>query len=275
MKTISTALLFVIFICSTQAHSQREDILFLFDIDGTLTNPRNKIKEDMKNFLFDLRKSYTVGVVGGSDFSKQKEQLGDNLLNDFDYVFAENGLIAYENGQKIGEYSIKDKIAEKDLNEFISFCLKYIGNLDLKVKRGTFVEFRNGMLNISPLGRNCSQEERLEFAKLDEKMKIRHTLIADLKKNFSHLDLQYSIGGQISIDVFPKGFDKTFALRYLLPKKYKKIYFFGDKTHKGGNDYELYEHPMTLGFTTKNPEDTKDQVVKIVRELLAANKTVG
>ena len=34
--------------------------------------------------------------------------------------------------------------------------------------RGTFVEFRNGMLNICPVGRSCSQEERIEFNEYDK-----------------------------------------------------------------------------------------------------------
>ena len=42
------------------------------------------------------------GVVGGSDFPKQKEQLGDTVLEDFDYSFSENGLVAYHKGQLVG-----------------------------------------------------------------------------------------------------------------------------------------------------------------------------
>lgn len=34
--------------------------------------------------------------------------------------------------------------------------------------RGTFIEFRNGMLNISPIGRSCTQEERIEFSEIDK-----------------------------------------------------------------------------------------------------------
>lgn len=34
--------------------------------------------------------------------------------------------------------------------------------------RGTFIEFRNGMLNVSPIGRSCTQEERKEFYELDQ-----------------------------------------------------------------------------------------------------------
>jgi hypothetical protein len=33
--------------------------------------------------------------------------------------------------------------------------------------RGTFIEFRNGMINVSPIGRNCSYSEREEFEKYD------------------------------------------------------------------------------------------------------------
>ena len=36
-----------------------------------------------------------------------------------------------------------------------------------------------------------------------------------LQEKFADLDLTYSIGGQISFDVFPKGWDKTFCLQYL------------------------------------------------------------
>ncbi len=38
---------------------------------------------------------------------------------------------------------------------------------------GTFIEFRNGMLNVSPIGRNCSQEERDEFERFDETAGVR------------------------------------------------------------------------------------------------------
>lgn len=38
----------------------------------------------------------------------------------------------------------------------------------VSLSRGTFIEFRNGMLNVSPIGRSCSQEERIEFYELDK-----------------------------------------------------------------------------------------------------------
>ena len=60
------------------------------------------------------------------------------------------------------------------------------------------------MLNISPIGRNCSIEERNEFEKFDKIHNIRKTFIENLKSTFPDIDFCYSIGGQISFDVFPK-----------------------------------------------------------------------
>ena len=152
-------------------------------------------------------------------------------------------------------------------------------DIDIPVKRGTFIEFRNGMLNVSPIGRNCSQEERDEFEKHDLATGIRWVLsvtppsclvgssgvrrvlsdsasgcrwgdevfaacacaqqalcsvhpaaptacsgtpdsrpapptplaagcskrfVETLREKFAHLDLTFSIGGQISFDVFPR-----------------------------------------------------------------------
>ena len=32
---------------------------------------------------------------------------------------------------------------------------------------GTFIEYRSGMLNVSPIGRACSRQERNEFEEFD------------------------------------------------------------------------------------------------------------
>jgi phosphomannomutase len=135
-----------------------------------------------------------------------------------------------------------------------------LADLDIPVKRGTFIEFRNGMINISPIGRSCTYDERLAFAAFDEKNKVREKLVKELKDRFDQYGLQFSIGGQISIDVFPKGWDKTYCLKHLENEGFEHIHFFGDKTEEGGNDYEIYHHPKVIGHAVKNPEDTMAQL---------------
>ena len=80
---------------------------------------------------------------------------------------------------------------------------------------------------------------------------------------------RYSIGGQISFDVFPTGWDKTYCLQHLETEKsisgteFSTIHFFGDKTYKGGNDWEIYDDERTTGHAVSSPEDT----MKILKEL--------
>ena len=52
----------------------------------------------------------------------------------------------------------------------------------------------------------------------------------NLREKFSDYGLQFSIGGQISFDVFPIGWDKTFCLNHIDLKTIKTLHFFGDKT---------------------------------------------
>ena len=51
-------------------------VLALFDVDGTLTEPRKVVSPETLTFLKELRNKIAIGVVGGSDLVKQKEQLG-------------------------------------------------------------------------------------------------------------------------------------------------------------------------------------------------------
>jgi phosphomannomutase len=60
------------------------------------------------------------------------------------------------------------------------------------------------MFNVSPIGRNCSHEERIEFEKYDAIHKVRAKFVETLEKEFADYNLKFSIGGQISFDVFPK-----------------------------------------------------------------------
>ncbi|OAQ99749.1 hypothetical protein LLEC1_01972 [Akanthomyces lecanii] len=239
-----------------------KDTICLFDVDGTLTPAR--LEEQL----------------GGP--------AGAPVTTLFDFCFSENGLTAFKLGQALPSNSFIRWIGEAQYQQLANFVLHYVADLDIPVKRGTFIEFRNGMVNISPVGRNASNKERNEFEAYDKDAKVREKFVEVLKEKFGHLGLTYvllllppchisstplrltrrartsfSIGGQISFDVFPTGWDKTYCLKHLETEAekpngiaYKNIHFFGDKTAKGGNDYEIYEDPRTIGHSVKGPEDT-------------------
>ncbi|KAL2756359.1 hypothetical protein ACRALDRAFT_1050342 [Sodiomyces alcalophilus JCM 7366] len=251
-----------------------KNTICLFDVDGTLTGACQDVKPEMTKLLADLRRKVAIATVGGSNFAKQQSQLGSPsntpVTTMFDFNFAENGLVGYKMGAALPSNSFIKWIGEEQYRELVNFMLHYIADLDIPVKRGTFVEFRNGMINVSPLGRNASHEERNEFERYDKEHKIRDAFVAKLRERFPHLGLTYSIGGQISFDVFPNGWDKTYCLRHLEEEaqkpggvKFTTIHFFGDKTYQGGNDYEIYTDPRVTGHSVTSPEDT----MRIIKEL--------
>ncbi|TFK39411.1 phosphomannomutase [Crucibulum laeve] len=240
--------------------------LCLFDVDGTLTPARQVASTEMIEVLRALRKKLAIGFVGGSDLVKITEQLqvgGASVINDFDYAFAENGLTAYKLGKSLPSQSFINFLGEDRYKALVNFILHYIADLDIPIKRGTFVEFRRGMVNVSPIGRNATIQERNEFEKLDLKNGYRKALVSVLKEKFPDYGLTYSIGGQISFDVFPNGWDKTFALKHVEDEQFEEIHFFGDKTYKGGNDYEIFSDPRTIGHSVTSPADT----IRILKEL--------
>ena len=133
------------------------------------------------------------------------------------------------------------------------------------------------MIIVSPIGRNSTQEERDAFEDFDNTHKIRQKMIEKLDAEFSDLGLKSYFGGQIrfrlffrarnllrslsdglrpSVNVFPIGWDKTYCLRFVEGAGYKEIHFFGDTTMPGGNDYEIYEDPRTIGHRVTCPADT-------------------
>ncbi|MCJ1311137.1 Phosphomannomutase [Agyrium rufum] len=247
----------------------------LFDVDGTLTLARQEVTPEMLQLLSQLRHKCAIGFVGGSNLVKQQEQLGTastNVVSLFDYCFAENGLTAYRMGKELPSQSFIAWLGEEKYKRLANFVLQYIADLDIPVKRGTFIEFRNGMINISPIGRNATIQERLDFQAYDKAHNIRPPFVEALKKKFADYGLTYSIGGQISFDVFPHGWDKTYCLKLVQAEKdapggsgvdYSTIHFFGDKTFKGGNDYEIFEDDRTVGHSVKDPDDT----MRIIREV--------
>ena len=157
----------------------------------------------------------------------------------------------------------------------INICLESLSKIENPIKRGTFIEYRKGMINVSPIGRSCNQEEREAFYLEDNVEGYRKELIKKIKSKWEQylyeneeckVELSFSIGGQISVDIFPKGWDKTYCLQFV-KDKYESIYFFGDKTYEGGNDYEIFNSELTNGYTVKNPEDTikllKNEILKL------------
>jgi len=243
--------------------------LLLFDMDNTLTLSRGKITHEMKELIKSLDNSkYELGVVSGSDLNKIREQL-EEAVNHFTWIFTENGLVTYFAGHSqelvksdeirhstpYSSTSLIKHLGEGNYQELVNECLWVLCETKLPVKRGVFLELRTGLLNICPVGRTCSQKEREEFEEYDKKHGVRERIVQQLSLRLKHLKLKFSIGGQISIDCFPEGWDKTYCLQFI-DGKYDEIKFYGDNIRPGGNDYEIGIDKRVKAYSVSNWKDT-------------------
>jgi phosphomannomutase len=104
----------------------------------------------MLQLLSALRHKCAIGFVGGSNLVKQQEQLGTPSIpvtSLFDFCFAENGLTAYRLGRQLASTSFIGWLGEEKYKQLVNFCLRYVSELDIPIKRGTFVEFRYAFLD--------------------------------------------------------------------------------------------------------------------------------
>ena len=111
-------------------------IIALFDVDQTLTPARQTIQQDMIDTLNAvMEKGVHVGIVSGSDIVKVTEQIGEDMVKRSEYCFGENGLFAMRKGVEFDKQSIKKHYGEDKLKKLINFCLRYIADLDIPIKR--------------------------------------------------------------------------------------------------------------------------------------------
>ena len=264
--------------------------LILFDVDGTLAVPAQKADDAIPAMLAKLReRGYLVGIVGAGDYEKQEGQLaaGGSLRKALDFTFSENGVHAFKAEELIHQKSIVDHVGEARWKEFetglAELQTRISGEAEALLReatddpsasiaaRGTFLERRMCTCNVCVIGRTpgLSKQARAAFDAVDKANGLRVRVLNELMEKYgpaTPFGLSFAIGGQIGIDCAPVGWDKTFCLQFLPEEEYPTIHFFGDKTHPGGGDYELYEHPRITGHAVESPEHT----LKLCTELFLA-----
>jgi len=239
----------------------------IFDMDGTLTPSTKKISQDMMEAIAATKPAYHKYIVTGSDMEKVLKQIPEDfLLKNFRKVFTCNGTKVYDTQLDLDDETkpfapdlvhkieLIDHYSQADLNYLISRLLTIAAESHTKYKTGTFVEWRGSQINFSVVGRNCSTEQREDYVKWDKKSGERKKIVENLKKEFSGWGLGFNLGGQISIDITRKEWDKTYAFENI-PEDPVDCIFFGDKVVEGGNDYTI---AMMCGkyYDVNSPEDT-------------------
>ena len=75
--------------------------VFVFDVDGTLTEPRLRIDEQFFNYMLNFCKDNDVYLITGSDRQKTFEQLGFELYDACKGVWQCNGNEFWEGSREV------------------------------------------------------------------------------------------------------------------------------------------------------------------------------
>ncbi len=207
---------------------------FLFDIDGTLTPPRKAMEAGEAMRFLSWMSDKNVYIVSGSDRKKAMQQLPLSILSRCNGVFCSMANEYYDNKRDTMIYKNSWNAPAELLNDLNSFLL----NSEYDTRTGNHIEHRPGMINFSIVGREADGSERLRYFDWDKKNKERESISKFIRSRYKDLDV--NIGGQISIDINPKGNNKSQASKWIRENNEDaEIIFFGDKCFKGGNDYDI------------------------------------
>jgi len=255
--------------------------IVLFDMDGTLTPARKKMKWEVADALSDLQEAnFEIGIVTGSDLDYVRQQceliFDVSSVNCFNIHYLPcNGTKYYKfdrNGFKaIYENDMRKELEESDWRRLIQLLTSLQSSIT-RVHRnipmtGNFINYRGSTINWCPIGRQATEQDREEWMYWDKKQDIRTNWLTIVRQGLNNAGLEHIVikmGGDTSFDIYPKGWDKTFAFKNFT--NYDKVYFVGDRCGAWGNDREAYLMAGDLGFETDGPEQTINLIKRIINK---------
>ena len=252
--------------------------IVLFDMDGTLTEPRQAFDyKVLEPSLLKLSEHAEIGIITGSDEDYLREQM-ESFLYDSSCRYRTHLLPC--NGTKYlkppetaaGEFilthevSMEQQLGTKKYRELI--CELVYSQVDICLLgaplTGHFINCRGSMMNWSPIGRNASLDQREEFIKLDNELAVRDRVLGELRAMLKLKEINNKVtiklGGDTSFDIYPSGWDKTDGLKHFPAWD---VWFVGDRCDPDGNDYELYQACGTQSFISTGPENT----IEIIKQI--------
>ena len=265
----------------TWRQQQRTPVV-LFDMDGTLTEPRSSLEKDLVPLLEELSKIADIGIVTGSDFEYLKQQIGF-LMNQSNvryklHLLPCNGTKYYsppntatQNHTLRSEKDMLEQLGQEKFKSLMTAILEvqeHISKLRIPLT-GHFVDYRGSMINWCPIGRNANKAQREEFISMDlerdPSLREKYLTRLRIKVGYVTKDIVCKLGGDTSFDIYPVGWDKTYALRHF--KNHKNIFFVGDRCQPNGNDHEIYQALMPRAYETESPKQTEEIIKDIIMRI--------
>jgi len=240
--------------------------IIVFDVDGTLAESSLEIMDENAIILNQLREKYEIAVCGGGTLDKILKQMKNKIY--FDHYFSECGCVYDKNTTSITndmnlttiyKKNIRTHFLYDKINILIKECLSYFSKVEYTVT-GHFIDLRCGIIYVSCIGMQATEEERKYFKSLNKNDIIRKDLLEILHNKLRELNIENEIsvtyGGTVGIAIYPHEYDKIQILETITKDNYDKIIYFGDKYEIDGNDHLLIQSDKVIGHKIDTVEDT-------------------
>lgn len=244
--------------------------VYVFDVDGTLTESRGHIDLAFKRWLKTWMRNNNVFLVTGSDYEKTIEQLGSDICLMADAIFNCSGNSIIQKNKKI--YTSKWSLNDQQ----ITWLNDTLQRSMFTNKTGRHIEKRDGLVNFSIVGRNANLAERQQYSDFDRRTKERQKIADNFNRLFEDSGAVATVAGSTGIDITETGKDKRQIIKYFLRPDIH-VTFFGDSMYLGGNDY-----PFAEALREQKPNQHKNVSVKgwkdtwkYLRTLEKVNEIIG
>jgi HAD superfamily hydrolase (TIGR01484 family) len=241
--------------------------LVAFDLDGTLAESKQALKEPMGEALADLLGVANVAVISGGDWPQFDKQVASRLPERADltklWLMPTTGtkLYTYQSGAWKAVYA--ELFSEEERAKIVDAFNAALDATGQKPEQtwGERVEDRGSQVTFSALGQQAPLEAK---EKWDPDFAKRKVIQADLQQRLPGLSI--NMGGATSIDITREGVDKAYGLRKLSETSgfpLDSFLFMGDAIFPGGNDYPA----KTMGLDTvkvRDPQETASVIAGIV-----------
>jgi hypothetical protein len=252
-----------------QAKKVAQKKLIVFDLDGTLTESKSDIDEEMATILCGLLERRKVAVIGGGareQFQKQflahlrcPETLLENLS-----ILPTSGASFFRfqknNWRKVYQYYLSRRERTKIYKAFKK-AFKEIGYVKPKKTYGKIIEDRQSQITFSALGQKAPLAQK---EKWNQKNDVRRRLKKTLEKYLPGFEVR--LGGLTSIDITKKDLNKAFGVKEIMKSlsvSKKDVIYIGDALYKGGNDAAVLKTGVDT-IQVSGPKEVKQIILKLL-----------
>ena len=212
--------------------------LICFDLDGTLSQHKTPITQEVRTMLDRLSEKYKIMMVGAGNAPRIWNQMGQYPID----ILGNYGM--QEAVVKDGQLCIvREDTVVPDKEMFLEKCAYLREKYGYTQYYGDSVEFHPaGMVTFCLLGTPAPIDEKIAFDPTREKRRVLYPEVMELFPDHS-----VYIGGSSSFDFTPKQYNKYDAImKYAAENGYSKeeILYVGDDFEDGGGDSHIRIYGM-------------------------------